>query len=271
MRNQSRGVRDPGRVLVAALVGAVATLGVPDAFGAMPDLGALEEASQVQDDRLSQMRGRYRERGRIVQFGVRMVSQWQTTSGQVYRGASTIQVDVSSGQPRLTVFEPTASISRDSTSGTEPTDTGDPVRIEDQGTGNARGVVQAIQAGGDQNSVENDVAIDIRSAAARDGDTGQAVSGGQAQATASGSRVTVETGDRGVAVAIDIPGHGNLRQSIESGRGILQRAQVQSRGNRIRNHLDLGVLREALGSRRGISGGELKRAVQSLRDLGNGA
>jgi len=271
MRNQTRGFRDPGGILVAAIAGAMAALGSPTAFGVMPDLGALEGASQVQDDRLAQMRGRYRERGRIVQFGVRMVSQWQTASGQVYRGASTIQVDVSSGQPRLMVFEPTASISRDSSSGTKAADTGDPVRIEDRGTGNARGVVQAIQAGGDQNTVENDVAIDVRSTPSLEGDTGQAVSGGQAQATASGSRVTVETGDRGVAVAIDIPGHGNLRQSIQSGRGILQRAQVQSRGNRIRNHLDLGVLRESLGSRRGISGGELKRAVQSLRDLGKGA
>lgn len=210
------------------------------AMAATTDFAPFEadaEARQLNDEELGQLRGRFVDQGRVMFFGVEMVSRWRTAAGDSMTVGTRMIGDLMQDQPSVR-FEPVInSISVDELANRSSGGTG--ATVVDRGTRNASGVVQTIQAGGDFNVAANDLTLDVQDAAdfrspPRNSD--QSVTAGRVQVSgANDSMMSISMQPRDLSVAIDLPGHGRIEQAIVPGRGLRQSIQLTSNLQRVQN------------------------------------
>lgn len=124
---------------------------------------------------------------------------------------------------------------------------GNGARVVDQGTANASGVVQSIQAGGDFNVAANDLVIDVLDASSFS--TSSASGGGTRTRQVAGSTIAVSAVGNDMSVSIDMPGMGNIRQAIVPGSGLSQAIQLSSSLQQVRN---LTRLQLYMGNQSGV-------------------
>jgi hypothetical protein len=97
------------RALVRALAGAVA-LAPMSSGSAMPDVSVFASAKEISDEALGAMRGRYVAGNHVVQFGVQMVTTWETAAGETLRaGADMLVADLHTATPTVQ-YVPTVSV-----------------------------------------------------------------------------------------------------------------------------------------------------------------
>lgn len=236
----------------------------PAGQAAVSDFSGLESGRQLSDAELGQLRGRFVDKGRIMFFGVQMTSVWETSAGERLGAAgATLHGDLTAATPSMT-FEPNLTmISADDITAAPRSGNGAVVR--DAGTGNARGVVQTIQAGGDFNAAANALQIDVLDASQHRGVAGSSGASETRQQLSTGTSVSVNYGAQGMGVSLDVPGMGSVTQSIAPSRGLRQSIQLTSDFQQVHNitRLQLYMGDRAGGARTaGVLG-----AVESARRL----
>lgn len=251
-------------VLVLSLVLSMSATAVPFggvAMAATTDLAPLEagaEARQLNDEELGQLRGRFVGQGRVMFFGVEMVSRWRTAAGDSMTAGTRMIGDLTQDHPSVR-FEPViTSISIDELVGRSSGGTG--ATVVDRGTRNASGVVQTIQAGGDFNVAANDLILDVMNASdfrSSPGSTDQSVTARRIQANgANDSVMSISMQPRDLSVTIDLPGLGRIEQAVVPGRGLRQSIQLTSNLQRVQNltRLQLYVGNQTADNRSAVPG-----------------
>lgn len=238
--------------------------------------------SEISDDELSTMRGRYTVGDNTVAwFGVSMISTWQTATGQVLESTMKVAMDFShgGGTPKVT-FTPTVSITRADApdpapapaplaSAPAPT----PARPEPQrsvdasGLQNVSGLVQSVQVAGDANAATNSTQLTVRdgaappaTAAANPAPTTTLTDGA---ATASASYANGTAG-----VLLLIAGQGEVQQWIRNG-SVGQSIQLTGDAQQISNRLQLDLVRQSVSNNLPLNQ-NVAQAITLARGIGPG-
>lgn len=280
--------RRKGIALLFGLLGAVALASIPATGVAggsepsprhlLPGQEVFDQAQEVPDSELGEMRGRFVSFGQVLYFGIEMVTQWATAAGEIFRSGVRMVIDWASVQfrPNVTV-ERIASYANSQGSGTASPASGSsgggPVQgISSGGLNNAQGVVQVVQVTGDDNSIHNRVNLAVN-AGPDNGNTpddpGVAAAGGGTQSVVAGEAqavLTTSVGANNLEVSVEVPGQGVARQSLGNIAGLLQSVQVGGDMNRVLNMVNLTAQLNSLtdSGRRAVN---IQSALQSLRGL----
>lgn len=252
-------IRRGGRF--ALVLSVMPLIGVPAVQAATSTFSGFTSARQLSDDELGALRGRYIDQGKLMYFGVRMNTEWRTSAGDYINAGAELKGNLAGASPGVS-FEPYLTMVEVANSGVGMSGNG--ARIVDAGTGNARGVVQSIQAGGNYNSATNDLTVDILGATDFSGLS--ASNGGSIERQlASGMRVAVGQGGQGPGIEVSLPGVGNVQQRIMPGQGLRQMIQLSSNDQSVRNITRLQLYMDRQSVRTGSVG--MRQAVESLRAL----
>lgn len=193
-------------------------------------------ASEVSDDDLAGMRGRYIAPNQILSFGVQMSTTWQTPGGGV---VSTVTFQVN---PQ---FQPTITIETTPQAGSSPqTPTSAPPStavVTAGGIGNVAGVTQTIQTAGNSNDVANNIQLNLSSSSqsvssASGGNTIVITGPGTYTQTQGSTKTTVVLDGNGLALNLSMPGGGSVLQQIGD-QGLRQSIQITSSLNTIQNSM----------------------------------
>lgn len=250
--------------LMALAASGVLTPG--EALSATSSFSDFSNGRQLSDAELGQLRGRFVDKGQIMFFGVQMASEWRTSAGEHLQAGATLHGDLTGRTPRVS-FEPhLTQISTSGISGVARSGNGATVRGggEQMGRGNARGVVQTIQAAGDFNAAANDLQIDVLDTSQYPGATGSPKASGS-QRLLSGASVSVNYDASGMGVSLDMPGMGNVKQAIVPSRGLRQSIQLTSNHQQVRNLTRLQLYMGQQGAKGRVSGA--RSAIESVRQL----
>lgn len=224
------------------------SLATPASAG-MPDLRPFNNAVEVSDAELAGMQGRFMRNNEIVSFGVEMVTRWQTIDGSLIKEGLSIYVDLS--QTAANQFSPVLTIYRlaaTSASSQVVPASNSQASVSANGLDNITGVVQNIQIAGEENSIYNNVQIDITGTP-----PGQTAASEGSPGTFASPGIFVFQSDSGVTSTYTLNGgligyeitlpqeQGKVVQRIQSGNGLLQSAQLASSLNRIENQVHLTV------------------------------
>jgi|AntDeeMinimDraft_4_1070355.scaffolds.fasta_scaffold03696_3 hypothetical protein len=260
---EQQGKQKHWKARCAAALAVIATAGLManSVQAEVSNFSSFSEERQLSDAELGQMRGRFVDQGQIMFFGVQMSSEWRTSAGEHLVAGGTLRGDLRGASPTVT-FEPHLSVgSSTSLSGSA---SGNGAFVQDAGTGNVRGVVQSIQAGGNFNVAANDLQIDILDAAGR-GSAGSAGASNTQGRLPSGTRMAVRSGAQGIGVELQVPGMGTVTQAIVPSRGLRQSIQLTSNLQQVRNLTRLQLYMGERGASAGVPG--LRDAIKSARHL----
>jgi hypothetical protein len=218
---------------------------------------------EIQDDELSQLRGRYVMPGRIISFGIVMSSTWRNASGDVIGASTSLQVQQSTVKPQfyVTTFSQTGN-------GSTPT-TGTGNVVGGAGLGTTQGITQTVRAAGDGNSAYNDIAINVTEgnhAPAQGPQVGQVLlNGGTVTGTSAAGSVAVSAVNGGIQMAILANNNqGHTLQQVAQGN-LMQNTSLLGNSNMVNNITQLNVV---LGNN-GPSTGALDCNLTSLKGLRN--
>lgn len=204
----------------------------------------------IQDQELSQLRGRYVMPGRIISFGIVMSSTWRNASGDLIGATTSLQIQQATIKPEFYV----STITQTGDGTTPPPGTGNV--IGGAGLASGQGVTQSVRAAGDGNSAYNNISINVTEAnqapalAAGAGQTlmsGQTITG----SNAAGS-VAVSALNGGIQMAIQANGNqGSALQQVAQGN-LLQNTQLMGNSNLVNNLTQLNVVLRNNGPSNGV-------------------
>jgi|GEM_PF-1605852 len=282
------GCADAGFPDMPALAEAAPELdsGVPSPF----EIPAAEErevvALNVSDDELAEMRGRFVSAEGLAYFGIEMVTQWQTASGELLTAGLSLNANLSPVLPNgaNVQIRPTVSIVRTadqprmSSGGAKGGDTSS-ATVAGNGLGNAGGVVQGIQVAGDTNRIVNDVRMNI-SVRSGEGSSGEGQNAGLGDAllnaagtrtvsSASGAFASASVSGNSLDVAVGVPDQGEVLQRIRGGGAdrsgvVFQHARIFGDTNRIHNVINIDAEMIPINS---VNSVNVDAAVNSVRGL----
>ncbi|WOE76887.1 hypothetical protein RZO07_16215 [Pseudomonas protegens] len=204
----------------------------------------------IQDQELSQLRGRYVMPGRIISFGIVMSSTWRNASGDLIGATSSLQIQQATIKPEFYV----STITQTGDGTTPPPGTGNV--IGGAGLASGQGVTQSVRAAGDGNSAYNNISINVteaNQAPALAAGAGQALMSGQTitGSNAAGS-VAVSALNGGIQMAIQANGNqGNALQQVAQGN-LLQNTQLMGNSNLVNNLTQLNVVLRNNGPSNGV-------------------
>lgn len=195
---------------------------------------------EVQDQELSQLRGRYVMPGRIISFGVVMSSTWQNANGDRIGATASLQVQQST-------FKPQFYVSTTSETGTGTSSLhGSGTVTGGAGLGSGQGVTQVTRAAGDNNTSYNNVQISVKEA-----NQAPQMTTPQGQALGSGSVINASNGAGSVSIASTATGiqmgiqaaggQGATVQRLADG-GVLQSTTLLGGNNAVNNLTQLNVV-----------------------------
>lgn len=182
----------------------------------------------LNNSELSQIVGRGVIGGKIVYFGVEMQTNWTSNTNHATI-TSTMNVAFNS---QKNIFVPTITYT---TQGDVPAVSSPVSKINGEGLKNIQGVAQAIQIGGNNNTVKNGISLNVINGApviSKSGDASLPIG-----TKLSNDGVTVTAIKNQLSMALN-NGSTSIRQGIGSS-GIFQISQVGSNMNNIQNQLTL--------------------------------
>ncbi|MCL9658270.1 hypothetical protein L2088_26500 [Pseudomonas protegens] len=204
----------------------------------------------IQDQELSQLRGRYVMPGRIISFGIVMSSTWRNASGDLIGATTSLQIQQATIKPEFYV----STITQTGDGTTPPPGTGNV--IGGAGLASGQGVTQSVRAAGDGNSAYNNISINVteaNQAPALAAGAGQALMSGQTitGSNAAGS-VAVSALNGGIQMAIQANGNqGSALQQVAQGN-LLQNTQLMGNSNLVNNLTQLNVVLRNNGPSNGV-------------------
>lgn len=209
-----------------------------------PPGNGLEEIS---DAELGDMRGRYTppDGNTVAWFGVKMISTWQTTAGQVLEGTMALSMDLAKPQPTVS-FVPTVSITH--VSAQPPAPATDPVRhVDASGLANVAGVTQSVQVAGDSNLASNVTRLNVQDGGSAPASSGGSSSPGAATAYADGASAVASFDGTSANVLLTIDGQGAVSQWIQNG-SIGQSVQLAADNQWVSNRMEIDLIRQSMAA-----------------------
>ncbi len=243
------------------------------ANAAIPNIEVFNGLTELSDSDLENMRGRFASNNQVLYFGVEMISQWQTQSGQLATAAANLTIDFRNNhtdQPTVQ-FVPTVSI-ENQTPVVINSDSNQPILVGNNnlgsgGVANVSGVSQNIQVAGQSNKIENGINMQVEFMSSQNsGSISTAVqskAGSLSATTSDGTSAMVTIANNSIGVMIQMPEQGQVLQQIRN-QGMLQSAFIGGDLNRIQNTI---IMRIGLNSASGNNFGSGYNAIQSLKDL----
>jgi len=242
----------------------------------LPDISAFDNASEVPDNVLGSMRGRFISRDQIVQFGVEMSIIWQTAQGEILQAAANFNVSHINGSLPTFTFAPNLTIVSPEILTLAPVVSNISNLVSsNSGLRNVTGVAQTIQVAGDDNVVGQDTNFVITSLSLPVPRGGSSLPGTQTVTSGSGASVSASLGSNGVSVEARIPNQGEVIQQIrgtgfsgQSAAGVIQSTQLGTDMQHIRSTINIAVQvlpGTSLGAARV---GASMQNMQGLRPLG---
>lgn len=234
----------------ACLVLAGLTAFNPLAWGrTMPDVSVFDNAPEVDDSMLASMRGRFVSRGKIVQLGVSMTTEWKTPGGESLTAAANLNVDLSGATPGVK-YIPNLSITTLGSTTAARTGSGQ-MAVSGSGLNNVNGVTQIIQVAGDHNNVLQDTSILISTdPLASSGNSGGLTGPGTASLSSGSSNATVSStlGPNGISVSVQIPNQGEVLQRLRGNTpgsqgvpGVMQSTRLTGDLQQVRNTMTIQI------------------------------
>lgn len=220
---------------------------------------------ELQDQELSQLRGRYVMPGRIISFGIVMSSTWRNASGDLIGATTSMQIQAATIKPEFYV----STFSEAGNGATPGQGTGNV--IGGAGLNTTQGVTQSVRAAGDSNSAYNNVGINVTqgsTAPALVPQQGQALMAGQtiSGSNAAGSIAVSATGG-GIQMAIQANNNqGTAMNQIAQG-GLLQNTRLLGSSNLVNNMTQLNVMLNNNAPSAGAMDANLTQ-LKGLRSLG---
>lgn len=199
---------------------------------------------EISDTELGNMRGRYTVgNDTVVWFGVKMISTWQTPTGQILEGTLALSMDFTHNQPTVS-FVPTVSITHVDAPPL-PTPPADPARhVDASGLANVAGVVQSVQVAGDSNLAGNVTRLTVHDGTAppaQDGSSGPDM----ASAYADGSSAVASFDGSSASVLLTIDGQGAVSQWIRNG-SMGQSVQLATDSQWVSNRMEIDLIRQSV-------------------------
>ena len=206
-----------------------------------PEEKAFRGKAEIADATLGDMRGRYISADQILYFGVEMHTVWHTAAGDVYGAALNIGIDRSTNTARPTTVV-TGSVQAVNGGNGNGSSNASSAQISNGGLNQVRGVSQVVQTAGNGNGVANNIGIDVTTQ--RPAVAGTSASNGGNRALVdlqNGATAQTYVSSTGAGVRVFVPTQGSASQSIASGIGMQQRAQVSGDSNAIYNQLNMVI------------------------------
>jgi hypothetical protein len=253
------------RILVTACLIAL----TPSAnAGFLPNIEVFRNMEEVSDSDLGHMRGKFASSNQVMYFGIEMVSQWLTPTGDLVTAGANLNIDFRANESTPIVqYVPTATIVYQN-HGTSTQNMGTNSVSGGAGLANVSGVSQSIQVSGQSNSIKNgiDMNVDLTSATNAGGVISSAVQGQLGSVTAIGNDgvlATVTLSKNTIGVGIIVPGQGQVEQQLRD-QGMFQSARIGGDLNNIHNNITMSI---GLNNDQGISSGNAHAALEGLRAL----
>ncbi|NOR69400.1 MAG: hypothetical protein GQ532_06850 [Methylomarinum sp.] len=254
--NQKKNCRNISRILLTIML----SVEVTPLFAEYPDVGVFANAVELDDSELEQMRGKFVSTGQISYFGLEMQTQWQTGSGDVL--AAGMKMDVSF--PNVGNSKPVVNLSPTVSIVTAPDKVDEPdfkipvhpgltpgpdLKISSNGLNNVAGVVQSIQAGGDENQINNSIEMDIViESTSSNNTTSEALNlmpFFAQETTEDGSLALAGANENSIQVYTYVPNQGEIIQRISgatsAGGQIMQSTRVIGNRHRIVNTMTISA------------------------------
>lgn len=210
----------------------------------IPEMSVFANAYELPDSVLGETRGKFVSAGQIMNFGVQMVTEWITASGEVINATGNLAINMSGGTP-VASFQPVISVHQVSPASYTGSGTNNIVS-GGEGLNNVTGVVQSIQVAGNANGIGNGIGISVKR---YDENTSNTVNGSNVSqlnvTTPGGNNANVSLVGNGISVAVGVANQGQAMQSIRSisqGSGqVLQSVRLGGDLNQIRNMINLDI------------------------------
>jgi hypothetical protein len=239
----------------------------PIAHASLPDgIEVFGNMPEVSDSNLGQMRGKFASNDQVLYFGVEMVSQWLTPTGNLVTAGANLNVDFRGNlNSPIVQYIPTVSMVQQ---GTSTSQTGGVNAVSGGGgLSNVQGVSQSIQVAGQSNSIHNgmDIQVDATSSAPGGVLSGavQSQAGALSQTGVDGSVATVTLANNSLGVEVLVPGQGQVLQQIKN-QGMFQSARIGGDLNQIHNAITMHI---GLSNGVGANLGGAYAALQGLKNL----
>lgn len=240
-----------------------------------------EVLSDVSDEELSEMRGRFIRQGRPIYFGITMQSQWSTAGGEIINAGMNIGINLR--KDIATENMVTIDLDLDDT-GKKPTEATPSSTVNVGSLDSTQGVAQAITVAGDDNQAHNSSTMTLHFVSPdQAGKSGDKIFyfGGKSLGTSQKTTETTTTShvskngvvttafvdENGVGVKIEVPEQGAAMQLLRSksdsreGSGLFQTVQVEGSANRVTNRLNF----VAEFARTNGNAGNIRPALESLK------
>ncbi len=220
----------------------------PIANAALPQgLDVFNDMQEVSDSDLGHMRGKFASNNQVLYFGVEMLSQWQTSTGNSVTAGANLNIDFrgnAEGKPTVQ-YSPTVSIEQQLPNPALSVGDGSNTVTGGAGLANVSGVSQSIQVAGQSNDIHNgiDMRVDF-SSTGQGGSLANAVQGQQAgtlsKTGTDGTVATVTLANNSIGVNVVVPGQGQILQQIKN-QGMFQSARIGGDLNQIHNAITMHI------------------------------
>ncbi|GAB3023980.1 MULTISPECIES: hypothetical protein [Oleiagrimonas] len=251
--------------------------GVSAQVQAMEHAPAANGMSEIGDEELAQMRGRWTPGGdsssTVAYFGVTMNSSWTSTSGQQLQSAMTVGMSFDDQNTPTVTFQPTVTIVSTNPIPTTANGTTTTRSVDSSGLNNVSGLVQGVQVAGDANSADNVTSVTVRNE--RDVGTpsvaqqpGTTFTGQPQQSTVrdGNATATARIDGSGARVALSIAGQGQVQQWIRSG-SLGQVIALGADGQRVHNSMQIDLVQRSLASNVSLSR-DFAQSINQVRGIG---
>jgi hypothetical protein len=221
-----------------------------------------ESFRQLEEGELDSIRGRYVAGNSVLLFGMEMSTVWKSPSGEMIEARGDLAVDLSGATPSVS-FTPHITATSGEAYAKIASANGNEAVVVNDGTGNATGVVQLVQSGGDFNTASNNFQFDVNTGVAG---TEAGGNGENSLFSATGTAVSIQHGVDGLGMSIVMPGEGEVRQGVYAGQGLHQSVQLTGSHHEVHNLTRMQVqMNQELGSK--VTDGQLRRALEAARGL----
>lgn len=267
-RPESKNTHHIHKKLVLALAG-ILTFS-PVARAALPQgLEVFNGMQEVSDSDLGHMRGKFASNNQVLYFGVEMVSQWQTPTGNLVTAGANLNIDFrgNGGSTPTVQYAPTVTIVQQGQGANAPQSGNANSVSGGAGLANVSGVSQSIQVAGQSNAIHNGINMQVDlTSAAQGGLTANAAQGQAGAVSATGNDGTVATvtlANNSIGVNVVVPGQGQVLQQIRN-QGMFQSARIGGDLNQIQNSI---IMHIGLNTASGTGIGNAYAALQGLKTM----
>lgn len=224
---------------------------------------------EISDAELGNMRGRYTVNDNTVAwFGVKMISTWQTTSGQMLQSTLALNMDFSTSdiQPKIT-FQPSVTITNINAPLPKTANGSITRSVDSTGLANVGGVQQSVQVAGDGNQASNVTHLTVSDGGGTPSPTsGSSSPTGIATATSNGATAVASFDGQSAHVVLTIEGQGAVEQWIRNG-SVGQSVQLTADRQWVSNRMEIDLVRQSLAANTQLAQ-NVAQAIQLARGIG---